>query len=456
MAISLSGYEEFLGKFRTESGDPLLDYWTDVIHVMRWNVDPLVEARFKEGLLVWGIWAMLKITCSRNATTRLESEDYVNKPLQQGFRLLPTPAHRDSLLPVIEAAEPKSLRIFGEEAGITNLPQISLSFPRSLEALGFRDRMAALLKAVRSHRRIATILSRCIPVEQRLPDGFHPRLLEQIFTMELGLARLRREERPLRSVHITYELAPDSKALVLWARETGANVFHVMHGQRLPTYQLTMATDLVLLSKIDEAWFRLRVDPGVRIHANGHPRLERIRRLVSATPARTGRILPRIAFFSQPAEGEYTYERRDADWKILAGLVGKAEVRIRLHPRESKEQALLALERIGAKAFKTSDAGLEEDLCWCDAIASSWSTVGMEAAACGRGIFWTCATPELYEASQELRDHGIGILVSDPAEWQFHLDQWAIGPWRVPILVPEERLVELGLIGVEAQEQKQF
>ena len=90
---------------------------------------------------------------------------------------------------------------------------------------------------------------------------------------------------------------------------------------------------------------------------------------------------------------------------------------------------------------------MKEDLAWCDAVASSWSTVSMEAAACGRGVFWTCATPERYEASQELRDHGIGTLLASAGEWRAHLNAWAHAGWSEPIIVSESRLRELGMIG---------
>jgi hypothetical protein len=333
MAVPLSGYEDFLRKFRVESNDPLLDYWTDVIHVMRWNVNPLVETRFKGGLLWWGVWALMKVFGSRNAIAVVRSKGNTLGSLQNGYRLLPTCAHRDSLIPLIEAADPDTVRIYGEQPAPPYLRQTPLDFPSSLGRLGIRDRLRSLLKAIKSHHRIAEVLTKCILDGQALPAGFHPRLIEQIFSMEIGLARLRREETPLHSLYLTYELTPDAKALVLWARETGADVVHVMHGQRLPTYQLTLATDVILLSKIDEAWFRPRLDPTVRIHSNGHPRLENIRKRVPP-PSRSGRTRPRIAFFSQPAEGDYTPERRDEDYKILGGLIGKADVRIRLHPRE--------------------------------------------------------------------------------------------------------------------------
>ncbi len=244
----------------------------------------------------------------------------------------------------------------------------------------------------------------------------------------------------------TYELDYATKALACTLRSRGRRVIHVMHGQRLPSYQITMASDLVLFSKLDEPWFRARVDPSVRIWTIGHPRLEDVRDKVGPAHSHHDR-LPRITFFSQPSEGDYTRDLRIADWRICAALKGKAEVRFRAHPREDINIIKADMAAAGIDFMQISDAGLIEDLTWCDAVASSWSTVSMEAAACGRGIFWTCSTPERYEASQELRDHGIGTLVKSAQDWETPLAEWRCGEWCEPIRVSEARLRELGMIG---------
>jgi hypothetical protein len=244
----------------------------------------------------------------------------------------------------------------------------------------------------------------------------------------------------------TYELDYATKALACTLRTRSLRVIHIMHGQRLPTYQVTMATDLVLFSKIDEPWFRARIDPSIRIWTIGHPRLEDVRCKVGPVRGNHNR-LPRITFFSQPSEGDYSRDLRLADWRICASLEGKADVRFRAHPREDKSRLKADMAAAGIDFMQISDAGLIEDLIWCDAVASSWSTVSMEAAACGRGIFWTCSTPERYEAPQELRDHGIGTLVQYAQDWEKHLAEWQSGEWGEPIRVSEARLRELGMIG---------
>jgi hypothetical protein len=245
---------------------------------------------------------------------------------------------------------------------------------------------------------------------------------------------------------LSYELTALNKAVALLTRGSGHRLIHVMHGLKHPNFQITIATDLVLLSKIDEPWFKARVDPSVRIWTIGHPRLEDIRRRVGPAHSHHDR-LPRITFFSQPSEGDYTRNLRIADWRICAALKGKAEVRFRAHPREDISKIITDMAAAGIDFMQISDTGLIEDLTWCDAVASSWSTASMEAAACGRGIFWTCSTPERYVASQELRDHGIGILVQSAQDWEKPLAEWQSVEWREPIRVSEARLRELGMIG---------
>lgn len=250
---------------------------------------------------------------------------------------------------------------------------------------------------------------------------------------------------------LTYEAIAINKAVALLTRRAGYRVIHVIHGLKHPNFQVSVATDLVLLSKIDEAWFRERVSPDARLWTIGHPRLESIRREVGPPDAWQRKRLPRIAFFSQPSEGDYDPELRMQDWRTLAGLKDRAEVRFRLHPRENRDTAALAIQRCGLEFVELSNHGLKEDLAWCDAVASSWSTVSMEAAACGRGVFWTCSTPERYEVAQELRDHGVGVLIGSPGEWRPYLDEWACGPWNAPVVVTDERLRELGFIGTGEQ-----
>lgn len=446
MSTSLSGFDDFLKQFKDASGDQTLDYWADAIFIICWLRPPLVEKRFMGGIALWILWALKHIILTK-AKTPQPVPSLKEQKVIDGYCLLLTPAHQESIAPLIDQAIPGSTRIFGEVPdGGLSISYIPIGLRSSIVWLRRWKRCHALWKAIRTYQRITKILGK-IKFTANPARDLGVRILEQLFTTELEVARLWKTEASLRSLTLTYELSPASKALVLWARETGARVIHVMHGQRLPTYQVTMATDLVLFSEIDEPWFCDRVDRSVKLWTIGHPRLEMLRSEVGERAKNRPDRLPRIVFFSQPAEGDYTRDFRIRDWRILAGLEDRAELRIRLHPREDHTSAVADLQKLGLGHLQISDSGLKEDLAWCDAVASSWSTVSMEAAACGRGVLWTCSTPEKYEASQELRDHDIGALIQDPKDWDSYMNQWKDGGWSSPVLVSETHLRELGMIG---------
>lgn len=446
MSPPLSGFDDFLRRFREASGDPLLDYWADMIFVMRLQRNALSEKRLMGGLFIWLPWIIKTLVLEkRDRHLSVPPPDRAGHPID-GYRLLPTPAHEESLLPLIDQATAESARVYTLEEKIsTGHPCIHLGLSRNLSALDTGERLWALWKSIRIWQRIRKTLQHCDPAEYQPRRDFHVRLLEQIFTAQAAKERLRKTEPPLRTLFLTYELSAESKALVMRARETGSRVVHVMHGQRLPTYQVTLATDLVLLSSLDRDWFRKRVPDNVNIRTEGHPRLEKLRREVSIRSQRAP--LPKITFFSQPAELDYSNAERTKDWEILSSLRGKAEIRFRLHPRENPEDAIRNLLALKMDFVRMSDASLADDLGWCDGVASSWSTASMEAAVCGKGIFWTCSEPERYPVCEGLRKNGLGVLIQNPSDWDDYLARWANGPWGAPVVVPEARLRELGMIG---------
>jgi hypothetical protein len=449
MSKLAADFDEYLRILRSNIEEPSLDYWADLVFLMQAHPSPLVEKRFRGGLLIWLLWILCKILRQKNQSSSDLVSINSNIPVN-GFRLLPTPAHLDSLTPLLAEEEyPESAITFGHSMGLdANQMHVPLGLPESLARLSVPEKLSALGRALSQAYGIFKTLSKSHFTRAIPKNGFKARVVEQLFTYELEIQHLRRSGISLSSLFLTYELSAESKGLIAWANESGIRIVHVMHGQRFPTFQITRATDLVLLSRIDEPWFRARIPSDVKIWTIGHPRLEKIRREVPAPLSpHSHTSLPRIAFFSQPFELNYCQKERQSDWELLAGLKGRAEVRFRMHPREDKQQALQDLQKINADFIELSDEGLKEDLQWCDAVASSWSTVSMEAAACGRGIFWTCSTPEKYEASQELRDHGIGTLIQNHGDWEDHLAAWDRGGWEAPVIVATERLVELGMIG---------
>ena len=390
------------------------------------------------GLYSWLTWWVSTAWTSFWQHSRLDKErDFSNSgPV---FALLDTPAHAHTLDAVLNESCVTSSNIIGVGCKIVtnvdfNIPNHS---PNICNAIGT---LSLTLRGV------------CLTSEFLKQSGIQTnyylkgRLADRIFKCLNAVSWCQSLAPATGPLFLTYELLPWQKGLVWLWRKSGMRVVHMMHGQRLDLYQFTHATDLVLFSKIDEPWFRARVDPSVRIWTIGHPRLEDVRRKVGP-PRETNTGLPRITFFSQPTEGDYSRSQRIADWQICASLQGKAEVRFRAHPREDRALLATDMKAAGIDFMQVSDAGLIEDLKWCDAVASSWSTVSMEAAACGRGIFWTCSTPEKYEASQELRDHGIGVLIQNAPDWTPYLRQWPEGGWKSPVTVSDEQLRELGMVG---------
>ncbi|PQJ28087.1 hypothetical protein [Rubritalea profundi] len=435
-------FQEFLANFTMISKDPRLLYLSDAIFHLLLPREAGVEKRFKFGWFIWTL-SILKKLIAVQLSTKAETPNTESSPQSPsyGFRFLDTPAHGGSLAPILDQVPLTSRLLYGREGE-------PLELMNSLSILGCRASLRALKGAVTTARRIHSIVTLVTnSTNKYIPADFTARMAEFVLTQQLVLTSLRKNLCPHQAIFLTFELNPESKAWVQWARDSGTRVIHVMHGQSLPIYQITMATDLVLFSKVDEQWFRERVDPSIKLWTIGHPRLESTLASVGLQETSTSPRRPRIAFFSQPIECDYSRELRMQDWKILSGLNAAAEVRFRLHPREDRETAIQDLKTLGLDFVEPSDAGLEEDLRWCDAIASSWSTVSMEAAVCGRGVFWTCSTPEKYEASQALRDYGIGTLVQQVGDWKNHLQDWKCGGWDAPVMVPESKLKKLGMIG---------
>jgi hypothetical protein len=423
-----------------------LGYYSDLCFVFAQILGPRTEMKFRFGLASWLLW-FFGIHFWQKPSVR---------PLPVSYSLaisgISTPAHEETVCAFAESygMGRESIRVFGPSECPESINLVAALPPLNLtsiqQSLTKPERLRALLRATSLALKIRKAARPDKAIKSSIRASF-PSIMDALTKLEGTRIALKGQINSGALHALTYELQPEMKALVLACREEGARVLHLMHGQWLTTYQVTMATDILLFSQVDLPWFRKRVEPVVTLWAGGHPRVERLRRTVYSKPKTDHHQKPRIAFFSQPVEGGYSRETRLRDWAILLPLKGVTEVRIRLHPRESLEQARADLETAGLDFMKLSEAGLTEDLAWCDAIASSWSTVAMEAAACGRGVFWTCSTPERYEASRELRSHGIGVLISNASEWFPHLDDWITTGWNPPVRVPEGRLRELGMIG---------
>jgi hypothetical protein len=438
-------FDEFFHQFKIACKDRhSLFYWSDTIFHLLLPRKKGTEKRFKGGLALWVAWFVGKHLSKNHRTGRISAD---NLP-PWAFRMLPTPAHQDTLMAMLKDLETESCMIYAEHLEASKFSVRSLDQQILFTTSTQSELKSCFKQAIRDGIRISSATRTvCRKMNKVFPNDCLPRICEAILCERLTLQQLPLREVQHQALFLTYELIPESKAVCRHMRSLGKRVIHIMHGQTLPHYQVTLATDLILFSKIDEPWFRSRVPSDVRIWTMGHPRLEATRQTVGPWYREPRERQPRMAFFSQPVEGNYTREERIQDWRILSGLAGLAEVRFRLHPRESKEQALQDLAELGADFVQLSEEGLVEDLTWCDAVASSWSTVSMEAAACDRGVFWTCSQPEKYPQSAQLREHGLGVLVKSPIEWIQWLASWPVKSFEPPVRVTEAQLHDLGMIG---------
>lgn len=439
-------FDTFLNQFRHLSKIPELEYLTDITFLSALPQNRGMEKRFKGGVFLWGAWALFKC-CTSRLKINADNKNYFTDRKFAVF-ILPTNAHEGSLRPIIDDIDSNELAIYGQSPSWQPCtPYVDLSLKANLANIALNSRINALFISLVNLVRVANIIRKIPRLRQVANPDYFCRLAELFFRMELTRSRLSKYPCRHSAIFVTYEVIPECKALVEWAIQSKKKVFHVMHGQRLSTYQITRATDLLLLGKPDEQWFRARVSPSTRIWTNGHPRLEWISKIVCSSPSSETKYKPKVAFFSQPAEKDYTREMRIDDWQILLGLKDRVDVRFRLHPREDRNVAFEDFRKIGLDFVEISEAGLAEDLAWCDGIASSWSTVSVEAASCGKAVFWTCAKPELYDAPQELRAHHVGVLIRSITDWEPWLKQFSHSGWPAPASITNSQAQELGFIG---------
>jgi hypothetical protein len=408
-----------------------------VFHELVWQ-GTSTKLRQRLGLVSWLCW-WLKQTASIPFSGKSNFEFTQDGRIT--FVFMPTPAHEQSLGPIADNVAPKDKILLGSSSDHGHLSQslVPDSAPNLPSAFKVIKRIFSILRV--SDKAALAVWGRKLSL---LEKG---RIAERSYICLNAVEWVQSSLPSACSLFVTYELPPLNKALVYCNRMSGGRSIHVMHGHRLGIYQHSQATDIVLLSKIDEPWFRKRVDSSVRIWTVGHPRLENTRTRVGSPPAHDSTRLPRIAFFSQAFDSEYPSELRAKDWRILAGLRGKAEIRIRAHPSETVADVLKLMREAELDFAEISERGLVEDIKWCDAAASSWSTASMDAAVCERGIFWTCSNPEPYVPSQELRDHGIGVLLRNAEDWAPYLTQWFSSGWESPVTAKETLLRNLGMIG---------
>jgi hypothetical protein len=135
-----------------------------------------------------------------------------------------------------------------------------------------------------------------------------------------------------------------------------------------------------------------------------------------------------------------------ADMAILAAetaIRSHYVLRVRPHPREPLDALLKAIAEIGLVVDEFSTGTLAEDLAWCDAAATPWSTALLEAAVASRPCYWTDAGGYGFGGTGELQQAGLGLLVKTKEEWALAVEKLFSFQTKPPATVPASTLNEL-------------
>ena len=248
------------------------------------------------------------------------------------------------------------------------------------------------------------------------------------------------------AVFTTTESLHLCKGLFDAARRRNLRAVHFCHGFRHAMHQVTRSTDLCVFSKPDSEWFLTRVEKDCMVRAIGNPRLETIREMADPPRHRESSERFRLLFFSQDAETPYTAEMMRADMAILAAAPetrAKYVLRLRSHPRQLPDELLNMARELGLKVDEFSRGTLAEDISWCDAAATPWSTALLEAAVAGRPCYWTDAGGHGFGGTGELQGAGLGLLVKTEEEWAQAVEKLFLFQMEPPAVVPASTLNEL-------------
>lgn len=248
------------------------------------------------------------------------------------------------------------------------------------------------------------------------------------------------------AVFTTTESPHFSKGLFDAARNRNMRTVHFCHGFRHAMHQVTRATDFCVYSEMDRKWFQSRVGKDCTVRAIGNPRMEAIRNTVGPPRDRKPGEPFRLLFFSQGEESPYTAGMMKADLAILAAesaTRSKFILRIRPHPREPFDVLVKVIKEIGLVVDEFSRGTLAEDISWCEAAATPWSTALLEAAVAGRPCYWTDAGGHGFGGTGELQRAGLGLLVKTKEEWAQAVEELFLFQTKPPAAVPKSTLNEL-------------
>ncbi len=456
MEYSDKGFEEFQDLLRPfRESHPLLWRIRDNLYAALYYRVPGggEERRHRAGLWSWGLWAVGKaLLAAKKSVPSVES----NSRFQ--FLFCGThSAHFDTLVPVVREAAALSrempvcvwsVELKPEQVsfldGIGNVKVIRL--PELYSCVAVSSKFRAARRALRE----VFALERLLKGTGHKEELRHRRsfVAESVFHYLLSGGFWEMTLSPTQSgaVFTTTEAPYLCKGLFDAARNRRMRTVHFCHGLRHAAHQVTRATDLCVYSELDRQWFQSRVEKGCTLRAIGNPRMETIRNTVGPPRDRKPGEPFRLLLFSAGEESPYTAEMVKADLAILAAesaTRSKYILRIRPHPREPFDVLLKAVKEIGLEVDEFSQGILAEDISWCDAAATSWSTALLEAAVAGRPCYWTDAGGHGFGGTGELQRAGLGLLVQTKEEWAQAVEKLFLFQTQPPAAVPEATLNEL-------------
>jgi len=458
MEYSDKGFEEFQDLLRPfRKSHPLLWRIRDNLYAALYYRVPGggEERRHRAGLWSWGLWAVGKALLAAKAPVPA-----IDSNSRFHFLFCGThSAHFDTLVPVVREAaalskempvcvwsvqlkpEPESFL-----AGIGNVKVIRL--PELHSCVAFSNKF----RAARRARREVFALERLLKGQRHREELRHRRsfVAESIFHYLLAANFWEITLSPARSgaVFTTTEAPYLCKGLFDAARNRRMQAVHFCHGLRHSMHQVTRATDLCVYSELDRKWFQSKVEKDCTVRAIGNPRMETIRDTVGPPRQRVPGEPVRLLFLSQGEESPYTAGMVKADMAVLAAdpaTRSKYVLRIRPHPREPFDVLIKVVKEIGLAVDEFSQGTLAEDLSWCDAAATPWSTALLEAAVAGRPCYWTDAGGSGFGGTGELQSAGLGLLVRNSEQWKLAVEEMFLGRVQPPAAVSERKLQELGI-----------
>jgi hypothetical protein len=456
MEYSDTGFEEFQDLLRPfRESHPLLWRTRDSLYAALYYRVPGGgrERRHRAGLWSWSLWAVGKaLLAAKKSVPSVESNSR--------FHFLfcsPHSAHFDTLVPVARetaALSPGapvcvwSVELKPEQesflAGIgnvkvTRLPELYSCAPVSNKFRAARCALRevfALERLLEGTEQKEELRRRRSYVAEAV---FHHLLAKDFWEGTLPCI-------PSGAVFTTTETFHLAKELVAAARKQNLRAIHFCHGLRHALHQVTRATDFCVFSELDRRWFQPKVEKDCTVRAIGNPRMETIRDTVGPPRGRKPGEPFRLLFFSQGEESPYTAWMMNADMAILAAEpVTRSHyiLRVRPHPREPLDVLLKTAAEIGLVVDEFSEGTLADDLAWCDAAATPWSTALLEAAAAGRPCYWTDAGGYGFGGTGELQRAGLGLLVQTKKEWVEAVEKLFSLQTKPPAAVPKSKLNEL-------------